>query len=117
MVYAEDVKTERAADEASDESSEKADGSDENAQSDEAEENVVLGEVKSVSDTEITIAVGTMKEMGQPGGKWSGPDDYYYREYCDYETVWRYAAGPDWRRRSERWSTGEARWRRTGCRG
>lgn len=68
MVYAEDVKTERAADEASDESSEKADGSDENAQSDEAEENVVLGEVKSVSDTEITIAVGTMKEMGQPGG-------------------------------------------------
>lgn len=31
-------------------------------------ENVVLGEVKSVSDSEITIAVGTMKEMGQPGG-------------------------------------------------
>lgn len=72
MVYAEDVKTERAADEASDESSEKADGSDENAQSDEAEENVVLGEVKSVSDAEITIAVGTMKEMGQPGGNGQG---------------------------------------------
>lgn len=72
MVYAEDVKTERAADEASDESSEKADGSDENAQSDEAEENVVFGEVKSVSDTEITIAVGTMKEMGQPGGNGQG---------------------------------------------
>ena len=72
MVYAEDVKAERAADEASDESSEKADGSDENAQSDEAEENVVLGEVKSVSDTEITIAVGTMKEMGQPGGNGQG---------------------------------------------
>ena len=72
MVYAEDVKTERAADEASDESSEKADGSDENAQSDEAEENVVLGEVKSVSDTEITIAVGTMKEMRQPGGNGQG---------------------------------------------
>ena len=72
MVYAEDVKTERAADEASDESSEKADGSDENAQSDEAEENVFLGEVKSVSDTEITIAVGTMKEMGQPGGNGQG---------------------------------------------
>lgn len=72
MVYAEDVKTERAADEASDESSEKADGSDENAQSDEAEENVVLGEVKSVSDTETTIAVGTMKEMGQPGGNGQG---------------------------------------------
>ena len=72
MVYAENVKTERAADEASDESSEKADGSDENAQRDEAEENVVLGEVKSVSDTEITIAVGTMKEMGQPGGNGQG---------------------------------------------
>ena len=72
MVYAEDVKTESAADEASDESSEKADGSDESAQSDEAEENVVLGEVKSVSDTEITIAVGTMKEMGQPGGNGQG---------------------------------------------
>ena len=72
MVYAENVKTERAADEASDESSEKADGSDENAQSDEAEENVVLGEVKSVSDAEITIAVGTMKEMGQPGGNGQG---------------------------------------------
>lgn len=72
MVYAENVKTERAADEASDESSEKADGSDENAQSDEAEENVVLGEVKSVSDTDITIAVGTMKEMGQPGGNGQG---------------------------------------------
>lgn len=72
MVYAEDVKAERAADEASDESSEKADGSDENAQSDEAEENVVLGEVKSVSDMEITIAVGTMKEMGQPGGNGQG---------------------------------------------
>ena len=30
---------------------------------------MVLGEVKSVSvsDSEITIAVGTMKEMGQPG--------------------------------------------------
>ena len=72
MVYAEDVKTERAADEASDESSEKADGSDENAQSDEAEENVVLGEVKSVSDTEITIAVSTMTELGQPGGNGQG---------------------------------------------
>ena len=33
---------------------------------------MVLGEVKSVSDTEITIAVGTMKEMGQPGGNGQG---------------------------------------------
>ena len=29
---------------------------------------MIWGEVKSVSDTEITIAVGTKKEMGQPGG-------------------------------------------------
>ena len=67
LVYAEDSKTEAAADAAdtTDESVE-ADASDES--SDEGQENVVLGEVKSVSDSEITIAVGTMKEMGQPGG-------------------------------------------------
>lgn len=65
MIYAEDSKTETAADAANDESGE-ADASDENG--DESQENVVLGEVKSVSDSEITIAVGTMKEMGQPGG-------------------------------------------------
>ena len=65
MVYAEDSKTETAADAANDESGE-ADASDENG--DESQENVVLGEVKSVSDSEITIEVGTMKEMGQPGG-------------------------------------------------
>ena len=64
MVYAEDSKTEAAADVA-DESGE-VDASGENG--DESQENVVLGEVKSVSDSEITIAVGTMKEMGQPGG-------------------------------------------------
>ena len=65
MVYAEDSKTETAADAANDESGEAA-ASDENG--DESQENVVLGEVKSVSDSEITIAVGTMKELGQPGG-------------------------------------------------
>ena len=64
MVYAEDSKTEAAAD-AADESGE-ADASGEKG--DESQENAVLGEVKSVSDSEITIAVGTMKEMGQPGG-------------------------------------------------
>ena len=65
MVYAEDSKTETAADAANDESGE-ADASGES--SDESQENMVLGEVKSVSDSEITIAVGTMKEIGQPGG-------------------------------------------------
>lgn len=65
MVYAEDSKKETAADAANDESGE-ADASGES--SDDSQENMVLGEVKSVSDSEITIAVGTMKEMGQPGG-------------------------------------------------
>ena len=70
MVYAEDSNTEAAADagaatDTTDESGE-ADASSEN--DDESQENVVLGEVKSVSDSEITIAVGTMKEMGQPEG-------------------------------------------------
>ena len=67
MVYAEDSKTEAAADAAgtTDESSE-ADASGEN--NEENQENVVLGEVKSVSDSEITIAVGIMKAMGQSGG-------------------------------------------------
>ena len=53
MVYAEDSKTETAADAANDESGE-ADASGES--SDESQENMVLGEVKSVSDSEITIA-------------------------------------------------------------
>ena len=65
LVYAEDSKTEAAADAAdtTDESGEAAASSEND---DESQENVVLGEVKSVSDSEITIAVGTMKEMGQP---------------------------------------------------
>ena len=74
MVYAEDSKTEVAADAAdiTDESVEadaSGESSDESQENQESQENVVLGEVKSVSvsDSEITIAVGTMKEMGQPG--------------------------------------------------
>ena len=35
--------------------------------SDKEESNEILGEVKSVEDGKITIAVGTRKEMGQPG--------------------------------------------------
>ena len=65
MVYAEDSKTETAADAANDESGEAA-ASDENG--DESQENVVLGEVKSVSDSEITIAVGQPGGDGQNGG-------------------------------------------------
>ena len=74
MVYAEDSKTEAAADavDTTDESVEadaSGESSDECQENQESQENVVLGEVKSVSvsDSEITIAVGTMKEMGQPG--------------------------------------------------
>ena len=74
MVYAEDSKTEAAADavDTTDESVEadaSGESSDESQENQESQENVVLGEVKSVSvsDSEITIAVGTMKEMGQPG--------------------------------------------------
>ena len=74
MVYAEDSKTEAAADavDTTDESVEadaSGESSDERQENQERQENVVLGEVKSVSvsDSEITIAVGTMKEMGQPG--------------------------------------------------
>ena len=77
MVYAEDSKTEAAADAVdttdesveADASGESSDESQENQENQESQESVVLGEVKSVSvsDSEITIAVGTMKEMGQPG--------------------------------------------------
>ena len=74
MVYAEDSKTEATADavDTTDESVEadaSGESSDESQENQESQENVVLGEVKSVSvsDSEITIAVGTMKEMGQPG--------------------------------------------------
>ena len=74
MVYAEDSKTEAAADavDTTDESVEadaSGESSDESQENQESQENVVLGEVKSVSvsDSEITIAVGTMKEMEQPG--------------------------------------------------
>ena len=65
MVYAEDSKTEAAAD-AADTTNESGEADASGESSDESQENVVLGEVKSVSDSEITIAVGTMKEMGQP---------------------------------------------------
>lgn len=67
MVYAEDSKTETAADAANDESGE-ADASDENG--DESQENVVLGEVKSVSDSEITIAGWDYERDGAAWWRW-----------------------------------------------
>ena len=53
------------------ESAESAGDSDSSADADKEdsdEEDVTYGEVKSVEDGKITIAVGTMKEIGGPGG-------------------------------------------------
>ena len=41
----------------------------------ETNENEILGEVKSVEDGKITIAVGTRKEMGQPGEQPQGGEN------------------------------------------
>ena len=52
--------------------------SDENTDKDskkETDENEILGEVKSVADGKITIAVGTRKEMEQPGEAPEKPED------------------------------------------
>lgn len=43
--------------------------------SDKEESNKILGEVKSVEDGKITIAVGTRKEMGQPGEQPQGGEN------------------------------------------
>ena len=43
--------------------------------SDKEESNKILGEVKSVEDEKITIAVGTRKEMGQPGEQPQGGEN------------------------------------------
>ena len=55
-------KTEDATEDTAEASDKKADDSKE-----ETNENEILGEVKSVEDGKITIAIGTRKEMGQPG--------------------------------------------------
>ena len=59
-VFAADSKTESTQD-AGDTTEDTAEASDTE------ESNEILGEVKSVEDGKITIAVGTRKEMGQPG--------------------------------------------------
>ena len=55
-------KTEDATEDTAEASDKKADDSKE-----ETNENEILGEVKSVEDGKITIAIGTRKEMNQPG--------------------------------------------------
>ena len=70
-VFAEESKTESTQD-AGDTTEDIAETSDEDAEkknddTEQTKENEILGEVKSVEDGKITIAVGTRKEMGQPG--------------------------------------------------
>ena len=60
------------------ESAESTDDSDSSADADTEdsdEEDVTYGEVKSVEDGKITIAVGTMKDMGGNGGAPEKPDE------------------------------------------
>ena len=68
---AEGTETDGTETESTQDANEQEDDSDANkdqSTDEDSEENTILGEVKSVSDTEITIAVGTKKEMGQPSG-------------------------------------------------
>lgn len=70
-VFAEESKTESTQD-AGDTTEDIAETSDEDAEkknddTEQTKENEILGEVKSVEDGKITIAVGTRKEMAHPG--------------------------------------------------
>lgn len=75
--FAADSKTESTK-EAGDTAEDTTNSSDENTDKDskkETDENEILGEVKSVADGKITIAVGTRKEMEQPGEAPEKPED------------------------------------------
>ena len=75
--FAADSKTESTK-EAGDTAEDTTDSSDENTDKDskkETDENEILGEVKSVADGKITIAVGTRKEMDQRGEAPEKPED------------------------------------------
>ena len=77
IAFAADSKTESTK-EAGDTAEDTTDSSDENTDKDskkETDENEILGEVKSVADGKITIAVGTKKEMEQPGEAPEKPED------------------------------------------
>ena len=77
IAFAADSKTESTK-EAGDTAEDTTDSSDENTDKDskkETDENEILGEVKSVADGKITIAVGTRKEMEQPGEASEKPED------------------------------------------
>ena len=77
--FAEESKTESTQD-AGDTTEDTAEASDEDAEkknddSEQTKENEILGEVKSVEDGKITIAIGTRKEMGQPGEQPQGGEN------------------------------------------
>lgn len=74
--FAADSKTESTQD-ADDTTEDTAKASDEKTDDskEETNENEILGEVKSVEDGKITIAVGTRKEMGQPGEQPQGEEN------------------------------------------
>ena len=74
--FAADSKTESTQD-ADDTTEDTSEASDEKADDskEETNENEILGEVKSVEDGKITIAVGTRKEMGQPGEQPQGGEN------------------------------------------
>ena len=74
--FAADSKTESTQD-ADDITEDTAEASDEKADDskEETNENEILGEVKSVEDGKITIAVGTRKEMSQPGEQPQGGEN------------------------------------------
>ena len=77
IAFAADSKTESTK-EAGDTAEDTTDSSDENTDKDskkETDENEILGEVKSVADGKITIAVGTRKEMDQRGEAPEKPED------------------------------------------
>ena len=78
-VFAEESKTESTQD-AGDTTEDTAEASDEDAEkknddTEQTKENEILGEVKSVEDGKITIAIGTRKEMGQPGEQPQGGEN------------------------------------------
>lgn len=78
-VFAEESKTESTQD-AGDTTEDIAETSDEDAEkknddTEQTKENEILGEVKSVEDGKITIAVGTRKEMTHPGEQPQGEEN------------------------------------------
>ena len=94
--FAADSKTESTQD-ADDITEDTAEASDEKADDskEETNENEILGEVKSIEDGKITIAVGTRKEMGQPGEQPQGEENGEAPEKPDGEVPDSNGQAPD----------------------